>query len=214
MKTLSTYERIDIPVDDVLLRGRLRRAENPKGVVIFSHGSGSGRLSSRNNYVAEYLQMNGFASLLFDLLTENEDRHYENRFDIPLLSHRLVKTTQWVFKHKPLADLPIGYFGASTGAASALFAASRLKDRIRALVSRGGRPDLAMSVLDTIEVPTLLIVGGDDHPVITLNHQAFEELAGIKKLEIVEGATHLFGEPGKLEKVAELATLWFNDYLK
>ncbi|WP_242118608.1 dienelactone hydrolase family protein [Aestuariivivens sediminicola] len=214
MKTLSTYERIGIPVDDVLLRGRLRMAENPKGVVIFSHGSGSGRLSSRNNYVAEYLQMNGFASLLFDLLTENEDRHYENRFDIPLLSHRLVKTTQWVFKHKPLADLPIGYFGASTGAASALFAASRLKDRIGALVSRGGRPDLAMSVLDSIEVPTLLIVGGDDHPVITLNHQAFEELAGIKKLEIVEGATHLFGEPGKLEKVAELATLWFNDYLK
>ncbi|WP_242093874.1 dienelactone hydrolase family protein [Aestuariivivens sediminicola] len=214
MKTLSTYERIGIPVDDVLLRGRLRVAENPKGVVIFSHGSGSGRLSSRNNYVAEYLQMNGFASLLFDLLTENEDRHYENRFDIPLLSHRLVKTTQWVFKHKPLADLPIGYFGASTGAASALFAASRLKDRISALVSRGGRPDLAMSVLDSIEVPTLLIVGGDDHPVITLNHQAFEELAGIKKLEIIEGATHLFGEPGKLEKVAELATLWFNDYLK
>ncbi|WP_242084916.1 dienelactone hydrolase family protein [Aestuariivivens sediminis] len=214
MKTLNPYETIGIPIDDVLLKGRLRITENSRGVVIFSHGSGSGRFSSRNNYVAEYLQMEGFSSLLFDLLTEKEDRIYENRFDINLLSQRLIKTTQWVFKQKQLANLPIGYFGASTGAASALFAVSRLKDRIKAVVSRGGRPDLAMSVLDTIDVPTLLIVGGNDHAVITLNQQAFEELGGIKKLEIVEGATHLFGEPGKLEKVAELSTLWFNEYLK
>jgi len=214
MKTLNSYENIDIPLQNVILKGHLRIAENSKGLVIFSHGSGSGRLSSRNNYVAEYLQIEGFSSLLFDLLTEKEDLIYENRFDINLLSQRLVKATQWTFKHKNLTDLPIGYFGASTGAASALFAAAQLKDIIKAIVSRGGRPDLAMTVLDKIKAPTLLIVGGDDQVVITLNNKALAELGGIKKLEIVKGATHLFGEPGKLEEVAELSANWFNKYLK
>lgn len=214
MKTLISYENIGIPVHNVLLKGRLRIAEYPKGLVIFSHGSGSGRLSSRNNFVAEYLLTKGFSSLLFDLLTEKEDLVYENRFNIELLSQRLIKVTRWTQKHKDLMDLPIGYFGASTGAASALYAASQLKNNIKAIVSRGGRPDLAMSVLDHIKVPTLLIVGGDDHSVVILNHKAFNELEGIKKMEIVEGATHLFEEPGKLEEVAALSANWFNRYLK
>lgn len=214
MKTIISYENLDIPVHDVILKGRLRITENSKGLVIFSHGSGSGRLSSRNNFVAEHLQAEGFSSLLFDLLTEKEDLIYENRFDINLLSERLVKVTQWMFNYKEVMDLPFGYFGASTGAASALFAAAHLKDKIKAIVSRGGRPDLAMPVLDNIKAPTLLIVGGDDQPVIMLNYKAYNQLGGIKKMEIIDGATHLFGEPGKLEEVAELSANWFNKYLK
>jgi pimeloyl-ACP methyl ester carboxylesterase len=214
METLISYKNIEIPVHNVLLKGRLRIAEYPKGVVVFSHGSGSGRLSNRNNFVAEYLLTKGFSSLLFDLLTEKEDFIYESRFDIELLSQRLIKVTQWVLKHKDLEDLPIGYFGASTGAASALFATTQLKDNIKAIVSRGGRPDLAMSILNKIKIPTLLIVGGEDHSVIILNHMAFNELEGIKKMEIVEDATHLFEEPGALEEVAALSANWFNTYLK
>lgn len=214
MKTAINFENINIPVHNVQLKGRLRIAEQQKGLVIFSHGSGSGRLSTRNNFVADYLQFEGFSSLLFDLLTEQEDMVYENRFDINLLSQRLVKVTQWMFKHKEVLDVPIGYFGASTGAASALYAAAHLKDKIGAVVSRGGRPDLAMPVLDKVKAPTLLIVGGDDHTVIMLNRKAYAELGGIKKMEIVKGATHLFGEAGKLEEVAELSAHWFNTYLK
>ena len=214
MKTVINFENINIPVHNVELKGRLRISENQKGLVIFSHGSGSGRLSSRNNYVADYLQAEGFSSLLFDLLTEREDMIYENRFDINLLSQRLVNVTQWMFKYKEVMDLPIGYFGASTGAASALYAAAHLDDKIKAIVSRGGRPDLAIPILDNIKAPTLLIVGGDDYQVVMLNHKAYNELGGIKKIEIVEGATHLFGEPGKLEIVAELSAKWFDTYLK
>lgn len=214
MKATTSFKNIDIPVLNVHLKGRLRIADNQKGLVIFSHGSGSGRLSSRNNYVAEHLQSGGFSSLLFDLLTEKEDLIYENRFDIHLLSQRLAKVTQWMLEYEGLTDVPIGYFGASTGAASALYATAQLEDKIRAIVSRGGRPDLAMSVLHKIKAPTLLIVGGDDDVVIQLNKKAYVALGGIKKIEIIEGATHLFGEPGKLEEVVALSTKWFNKYLK
>lgn len=214
MKTTINFENIIIPLHNVKLKGRLRIAENQKGLVIFSHGSGSGRLSSRNNYVADHLQFEGFSSLLFDLLTEREDLVYENRFDINLLSQRLVKVTQWILKFKDYKNLPIGYFGASTGAASALYAAAHLNDNIKAIVSRGGRPDLAMPILDRIKAPTLFIVGGNDDVVILLNKKAFANLDGIKKLEIIEGATHLFEEPGTLEKAAELSANWFNKYLK
>lgn len=214
MKTTISFKNIDIPVLDVKLKGRLRIADDQKGLIIFSHGSGSGRLSSRNNYVAEYLQEKGFSSLLFDLLTEKEDLIYENRFDIDLLSERLAKATQWMQEYEGLTDVPIGYFGASTGAASALYAAAQLGDKIMAIVSRGGRPDLAMPVLHKIKSPTLLIVGGNDDVVILLNKQAYAELKGIKKIEIIEGATHLFEEPGTLEEVADLSTKWFNTYLK
>ncbi|AXP82288.1 Putative phosphoribosyl transferase [Mariniflexile rhizosphaerae] len=214
MKTTTSFKNIDIPVLNVQLKGRLRIADNQKGMVIFSHGSGSGRLSSRNNYVAEHLQVGGFSSLLFDLLTEKEDLIYENRFDIHLLSQRLAKATQWLLEYEELTDVPVGYFGASTGAASALYAAAQLEDKIRTIVSRGGRPDLAMPVLHKIKAPTLLIVGGDDDVVIQLNKKAYVELGGIKKIEIIEGASHLFGEPGKLEEVADLSTKWFNKYLK
>jgi pimeloyl-ACP methyl ester carboxylesterase len=214
MKTTINFENIIIPLHNVKLKGRLRIAENQKGLVIFSHGSGSGRLSSRNNYVADHLQFEGFSSLLFDLLTEREDLVYENRFDINLLSQRLVKVTQWILKFKDYKNLPIGYFGASTGAASALYAAAHLNNKIKAIVSRGGRPDLAMPILDRIKAPTLFIVGGNDDVVILLNKKAFANLDGIKKLEIIEGATHLFEEPGTLEKAAELSANWFNKYLK
>lgn len=214
MKATISYKSIEIPILNVELKGRLRIAENQEGMVIFSHGSGSGRLSSRNNYVAEYFLEKGFSTLLFDLLTEKEDLIYENRFDIDLLSKRLVKVTQWVQENEEITNVPIGYFGASTGAASALYAAAQLENTIKAIVSRGGRPDLAMPVLHKITAPTLLIVGGNDDVVIQLNTKAYAELAGIKKLEIIEGATHLFPEPGKLEKVSELSTKWFNKYLK
>lgn len=214
MKGLIDYKSIDISILGKLLKGRLRIAENQKGLIIFSHGSGSSRLSSRNNYVAEYLQNKGFSSLLFDLLTEEEDLIYENRFDIDLLSKRLMSVTRWMLEHEELPDIPIGYFGASTGAASALRAASVFGSKVKAIVSRGGRPDFALSILDSITAPTLLIVGGNDTVVIDLNKKAYDKLGGVKKLEIINGATHLFSEPGKLEEVAKLSSNWFTNYLK
>ncbi len=214
MKTSLNYKQIDIPATGVYLKGRLRIAKNQKGLIIFSHGSGSSRLSNRNNYVAESLQNDGFSSLLFDLLTEVEDLNYQTRFDINLLTQRLVSVTQWILEYEEIPDVPIGYFGASTGAASALFAAAQLGNEIKAIVSRGGRPDLAIPVLNKIKTPTLLIVGGNDDVVIELNKKAYAELGGIKKIEIVKGATHLFSEPGKLEEVAKLTSNWFNNYLK
>ncbi len=214
METLFNFKKIDIPVFGVHLKGRLRIAKNQKGLIIFSHGSGSSRLSSRNNYVADLLQNDGFSSLLFDLLTEIEDLNYQRRFDINILTQRLVSVTQWMLEHEEIPDIPIGYFGASTGAASALHAAAQLGNEIKAIVSRGGRPDLAMPVLNKIKTPTLLIVGGNDDVVIELNKKAYAELGGIKKIEIVEGATHLFSEPGKLEEVAKLTSNWFDNYLK
>lgn len=214
MKGLIDYKSIDISILGKLLKGRLRIAENQKGLIIFSHGSGSSRLSSRNNYVAEYLQNKGFSSLLFDLLTEEEDLIYENRFDIDLLSKRLMSVTRWMLEHEELPDIPIGYFGASTGTASALRAASVFGSKVKAIVSRGGRPDFALSILDSITAPTLLIVGGNDTVVIDLNKKAYDKLGGVKKLEIINGATHLFSEPGKLEEVAKLSSNWFTNYLK
>lgn len=208
------YKDVNIPVKNKTLKGRLRIAENQKGLVIFSHGSGSSRKSSRNNYVAGLLLKEGFSSLLFDLLTEAEDTIYENRFNIDLLAERLVAATQWISKQKNIQNVPIGFFGASTGAASALKATPFLGTSIKAIVSRGGRPDLAAPILDKIKSPTLLIVGGNDGIVIDLNRKAYAKLSGIKQMEIIEGATHLFSEPGKLEAVAKLTSNWFTKYLK
>lgn len=180
--------------------------------MLFAHGSGSSRFSPRNTYVAQVLNSAKIATFLFDLLTVEEDQVYENRFDINLLTLRLIAATFWVKKQTQTKDLKIGYFGASTGAASALIAAARAKSNIAAVVSRGGRPDLAMDVLAKVVSPTLLIVGDSDFGVIELNQQAYDALRAIKKLEIVKGATHLFEEPGALEEVAKLATNWFLVY--
>jgi pimeloyl-ACP methyl ester carboxylesterase len=188
-----------------------------RGVVIFAHGSGSSRLSSRNRFVAGVLQRAKLATLLLDLLTAEEEqidlRTRRLRFDMKLLANRLVQATEWLADHSDIGHLPLGYFGASTGAAAALIAAARLPDSIRAVVSRGGRPDLAGPALPKVKAPTLLIVGGDDYVVIDLNKKALNELQCEKRLEIVPGATHLFEEPGTLEQVAGLASNWFEKHL-
>lgn len=207
------YKPVEIKLDGISLKGNLTIPENAIGMVMFSHGSGSSRLSPRNNYVAESLQKKGLATLLFDLLTEDEDRIYENRFNIDVITMRLIDVTQWVQNLKEAEGLSIGYFGASTGAASALRAAAFFGKDIKAVVSRGGRPDLAMQELHKVTAPTLLIVGGWDHLVIKLNQEAYGKLECKRKLEIVPEASHLFEEPGKLEQVAELAASWFTKYL-
>jgi putative phosphoribosyl transferase len=182
-------------------------------MVLFAHGSGSGRLSPRNNYVAGVLRGRGIATLLFDLLTEVEDRVYETRFDIPLLTHRLILATEWVRQQVETRDLTIGYFGASTGAAAALEAAATLGPEIGAVVSRGGRPDLALESLARVQAPTLLIVGGNDHVVIDLNRVAYRALQVEREMQVIPGATHLFEEPGTLEQVASAAAHWFVRHL-
>lgn len=204
---------VSIPVDTLRLEGLLVVPEEARGLVIFSHGAGSSRLSPRNNYVAGILNEAGMATLLFDLLTEEEDEIYENRFNIPLLTQRLIAVTKWVSKQAELKSLPLGYFGSSTGAASALNAAAALGKSVKAVVSRGGRPDLSMDNLPKVQAVTLLIVGGWDDRVIGLNERALAALKSEKKLEIVPEATHLFEEPGKLEAVAVLARDWFKRYL-
>ena len=209
---METIE-IDIPTDEFILKGNLTIPKKANSLVIFSHGSGSSRFSKRNNFVARILNNSNIATLLTDLLTVEEDDIYENRFDIDLLTQRLVAVTNYVSKLPNLKNLPIGYFGASTGAASALKAASILTHKIKAVVSRGGRPDLVLDVLKRINVPTLLIVGSLDRVVIELNVQAFKSLNCYKKLEIIDGATHLFEEPGKLEEVADLASKWFIEHV-
>jgi putative phosphoribosyl transferase len=201
---------VKIPVDSVILEGILSLPQKAKGIVIFAHGSGSSHLSPRNQYVAQVLQQAHIGTLLFDLLTQEEDENYEMRFHIPLLTRRLIAATQWLQKQQ---QLPLGYFGASTGAASALMAAAELGDEIRCVVSRGGRPDLAMPQLKNVLSPTLLIVGGLDTEVIELNQQAYAQLQVEKELAIVPGATHLFEEPGTLEQAAHLAKAWFMKYL-
>jgi pimeloyl-ACP methyl ester carboxylesterase len=201
---------VEIPAGSLKLPGMLEIPEGAKGLVVFAHGSGSSRFSKRNNFVAQVLRDYGMGTLLFDLLTEEEDRIYENRFDIPLISKRLVLATQWAMKEHP--DLKIGLFGSSTGSAAALIAASALGDKISAVVSRGGRPDLAMSILPEVKASTLLIVGGADYGVIELNQKAYEALASEKVISIVPGATHLFEEPGALEEVARLAAEWFKKH--
>ncbi len=208
------YTPVEIKLEGLALKGNLSIPKNAIGMVVFSHGSGSSRLSPRNNYVAKVLNENGLATLLFDLLTEDEDRIYENRFNIDLITMRLIDVTQWLQNQKESKDLVIGYFGASTGAASALRAAAFYKNDIGAVVSRGGRPDLALQELNEVTAPTLLIVGGWDHQVIQLNQKAYQELKCNRKLEIVPEASHLFEEPGKLQQVAEIAAEWFKKWLQ
>ena len=204
---------VHIPADGVKLEGALVIPREAQGIVLFAHGSGSSRHSPRNNFVAQVLQSAGMGTLLMDLLTPREDATYETRFDIDLLTRRLECATQWLVDQPPSASLDIGYFGASTGAAAALQAAATLGPPIGAVVSRGGRPDLAMSALDRVQSPTLLIVGGLDDIVIDLNRQAYEKLTAEKHLAIVPGATHLFEEPGTLQEAARLAADWFKRYL-
>lgn len=214
MQTLTRYKEIVLPIDSIHLKGNLRIAKESKGIILFSHGSGSSRMSSRNNFVADLLLKKGFSCLLFDLLTDQEDMIYEKRFDIELLTERLVKVTDWIRTDKDLKKLPIGYFGSSTGAASAICAAAQLGNTIKAIVSRGGRPDLAMNDLQYINIPTLFLVGSNDVALIELNKRAKSEIKGICVLQLIDGATHLFIEPGKLEEVAKNTIAWFNKYLK
>ncbi|MNF37491.1 putative phosphoribosyl transferase [compost metagenome] len=204
---------IDIPLASAILKGDLVIPDNAIGIVLFSHGSGSSRFSSRNRMVAELIQQQKIGTFLFDLLTEKEDQIYENRFNIDLLSSRLIDTTEWLLENKEAKGLPIAYFGASTGAASALRAAAFFGKTIKAVVSRGGRPDLAITELPMVSAPTLLIVGGLDVPVIGMNKMAYDELQSVKEMKIIPGATHLFEEPGKLQEVAELAIEWYKKYL-
>ncbi|HSE89900.1 MAG TPA: dienelactone hydrolase family protein [Candidatus Binatia bacterium] len=203
---------VHIPADGIKLEGALVIPGEAQGIVLFAHGSGSSRHSPRNNFVAQVLQSAGMGTLLMDLLTPREDATYETRFDIDLLTRRLERATQWLMD-PPSASLDIGYFGASTGAAAALQAAATFGPSIGAVVSRGGRPDLAMSALDRVQSPTLLIVGGLDDIVIDLNRQAYDKLTVEKHLAIVPGATHLFEEPGTLQEAARLAADWFKRYL-
>lgn len=200
---------------EVFLHGNLFVPSNAKSIVIFAHGSGSGRLSPRNQYVANALNQKNFATLLFDLLTSKEDNvdqiTAEYRFNIPLLAERLVKVTQWLTKQN--TELKIAYFGASTGAAAALIAAAKLTDGITTIISRGGRPDLAGDFLSQVTAPTLLIVGGLDYQVIELNEFAKSQMQTSCEIKIVPGATHLFEEPGKLDEVIKIVIKWLEKYL-
>jgi len=206
---------VTIDLDNIRLEGTLNIPNSPKGIVLFAHGSGSSRHSPRNRYVAQVLQAEGFATLLFDLLTGQEEavdrQTAEFRFDIELLAKRLVGATQWITRHPAIRTLPVGYFGASTGAAAAVVAAARLPGLVMAVVSRGGRPDLAGEALGIVRAPVLLIIGGKDEIVIGLNRQALNTLrCRNKQLVIIPGATHLFEEAGALEQVAQLAATWFS----
>ena len=212
--TATNAQLLHIPVDGVHIEGLLELPPEPQGLVLFAHGSGSSRHSPRNNYVARVLHGKGIGTLLMDLLTAAEDLDYQTRFDIALLTRRLLAATHWVKLFESTRQLPMGYFGASTGAAAALQAAAALGQGIRAVVSRGGRPDLAGSHdLVKVKSPTLLLVGGHDHDVIELNRDAYARLPGTKELSIISGATHLFEEPGTLEEVARQAAVWFSQHL-
>lgn len=208
---------IQIPADNVILYGDLYYPLKTGALVVFAHGSGSSRQSPRNRYVAEVLRQRGLGTLLFDLLTPQEEMDDEQtgtlRFNIKLLAQRLIRVSDWLIHNEETSNYKIGYFGASTGAAAALIAAAELPNYVWAVVSRGGRPDLAINVLPRVRAPTLLIVGGDDTEVVRFNQKAFDALKSQKKLEIVPGATHLFEEPGTLEQVANLATNWFVHHL-
>jgi putative phosphoribosyl transferase len=206
-------QQVKISIDMVTLNGELELPDQAKGMVIFAHGSGSSRLSPRNTYVARVLNESGIGTLLFDLLTKEEDQNYKKRFDIGLLTRRLVGATHWFTARFESGAMTLGYFGASTGAAAALQGAAQLGTTIKAVVSRGGRPDLAMPHLERVLAPTLLIVGELDGTVLQLNRQAFSQLSVEKELSVVPGATHLFEEPGTLEQVAKLAQKWFVQHL-
>jgi putative phosphoribosyl transferase len=209
---------LKIPVGNVIVKGNLNLPDQAKGIILFAHGSGSGRFSPRNQYVARELNKSRIGTLLFDLLTMDEEQAdiitAEYRFNIKLLAQRLLGATIWLKDQPKTRTLSVGYFGASTGAAAALIAAAKLPKDIFAVVSRGGRPDLAGDYLHDVVAPTLLLVGGLDAEVIELNRQAQSRMTNPNKLEIIPGATHLFEEPGKLEIVARLAADWFLKYLR
>jgi dienelactone hydrolase len=208
---------VTIPVGKAVVYGNLTVPNGAKGIVLFAHGSGSSRFSTRNTQVAREINAAGIATLLIDLLTQEEEDADEFtgefRFNIDLLAQRLEHATEWVRKNPDTKSLAIGYFGASTGAAAALIAAAKLSEQVKAIVSRGGRPDLAGQFLPNVKAPTLLIVGGDDTQVIELNEQASTQMRAERKIVVVPGATHLFEEPGKLEEVARLAISWFSTYI-
>jgi putative phosphoribosyl transferase len=209
---------VEVPIGPARLQGDLSVPEGPRGVVLFAHGSGSSRHSPRNRYVAAELQNASLATLLLDLLTAEEEevdlRTAHLRFDIGLLAERLVAATEWLAQRPETRDQRVGYFGASTGGGAALVAAAERPESVDAVVSRGGRPDLAGEALPRVSAPTLLIVGGNDAPVIRMNQDAMDRMTGAEvRLEIVPGATHLFEEPGTLEKVAALAVDWFRRHL-
>jgi len=207
------HKLVNIPADHVSLEGELVLPEYTSSIVLFAHGSGSSRFSPRNNYVASVLQQAGIGTLLFDLLTREEDRT-QTRFDIDLLTQRLLTATAWIRQESSTQSFSIGYFGASTGAAAALQASAEMNGEISAVVSRGGRPDLAgPAALAKVSAPTLLIVGGYDDVVIMLNRDAYAQLNCEKELTIIPGATHLFEEPGTLEQAEQVAAQWFTDHL-
>ena len=210
-------QEVKISIDKKALEGSLAVPSDAKGIVLFAHGSGSGRFSPRNRYVAKVLNETGLATMLVDLLTKEEEHvdiaTGEFRFNIDLLSGRLVTATQWLKKKPETKDLALGYFGSSTGAAAAIIAATKFPEAIRAIVLRGGRPDLAMAYLHLVRAPVLFIVGGRDPVVMDLNKKAMGEIQVDKKLEVVPGATHLFEEPGRLEQVARLSAAWFLTHL-
>ncbi len=216
-KKATLSHEVEIPLGSVKLRGYLCVPPDAKGIVLFAHGSGSSRQSPRNQFVAHFLEDHTLGTLLFDLLTPEEEAAdavtLELRFNIPLLAERLLGATEWVEKNPDTHHLSIGYFGASTGAAAALIAAAELGPKLGAVVSRGGRPDLAGHVLARVLAPTLLIVGVNDFGVIELNQHSMDLLECKKKLEIVPNATHLFEEPGTLEEVGRMASIWFIDNL-
>lgn len=216
MTTLQEHKEhsVKITKGKLVLECILSLPTRTHGIVVFAHGSGSGRLSPRNNFVARHLLQNGLSTLLLDLLTDEEAEDRRNVFDINLLADRLMTAKSWLEAEPRTRNLGIGYFGASTGAGAALQAAAREPSNVKAIVSRGGRPDLAEPYLPSVTAPTLLIVGGHDEPVIETNQAAYEQLMCEKKLTIIPGATHLFEEPGTLEQVAEEAGRWFLRYLQ
>ncbi|MEK6663158.1 MAG: dienelactone hydrolase family protein [Pseudomonadota bacterium] len=215
MTNQAINELVHIPDGPAIIEGMLEVPANAQGIVLFAHGSGSSRLSPRNNYVAKVLRQAGIGTLLMDLLTVQEDKTYATRFDIALLTRRLGVATAWLKQDPRVKGLPLGYFGASTGAAAALQAAAKMGAAISAVVSRGGRPDMAgAEALRQVGAPTLLLVGGWDDVVIDLNQAAYDVMSCQKELSIIPGATHLFEEPGTLEEVARQATAWFDRHFK
>lgn len=213
-RTKTVANLVKIPADSLELEGMLEIPANAGGIVIFAHGSGSSRLSPRNNFVAKVMRENGLGTLLFDLLTPEEDEIYRTRFNIDLLTERLVTATEWLLKKPEIKKMKLGYFGASTGAAAAIVAAAKLDKKISAVVSRGGRPDLAgENTLKKVKAATLLIVGSHDYGVIELNQEAYKLIDAEKEISYIGGATHLFEEPGALEQVADLAAEWFKKFL-
>jgi putative phosphoribosyl transferase len=213
MSSQQKEQPVTVSSEAISRSGFLGVPAQSKGIVLFAHGSGSGRLSPRNRFVAQHLQQGGIGTLLIDLLTREEEEDRRNVFDIDLLADRVLMASAWLREHTGTNRLPLGYFGASTGAGAALQAAARASFRIGAIVSRGGRPDLAERFLPQVTAPTLLLIGGEDQPVIEMNRHAYRLLRCSKQLTIIPGATHLFEEPGTLEQVAEHALKWFQQHL-